>query len=114
MSLFDTLFGSRSATSANVEVLEVEEFKKAVHMNKVQLVDVRTYREFKGGHIARALNIDYFKGDAFFKEFEKMDKTKPLYLYCRSGNRSNRAAHKLAARGFEKVYDLKGGILRWK
>lgn len=114
MSLFNTLFKSRAATSPNVEVLDVETFKKAVHMNKVQLVDVRTAREFKGGHIARALNIDYFKGDAFYKEFEKMNRTQPVYLYCRSGNRSNKAAHQLAARGFETVYDLKGGILRWK
>ncbi|NNJ88029.1 MAG: rhodanese-like domain-containing protein [Eudoraea sp.] len=114
MSLFNTIFGSRSATSENVEVLEVEAFKKAVHMNKVQLVDVRTHREFKGGHIARARNIDYYTGESFYNEFEKMDKTKPLYLYCRTGNRSNKAAHQLAARGFEKVYDLKGGIVRWK
>ncbi len=114
MSLFKALFKSNSAVNSNVEVLNTEDFKKAVHMNKVQLVDVRTAREFKGGHIARALNIDYFKGDAFYKEFEKFDRSKPLYLYCRSGNRSNKAAHKLAARGFEKVYDLKGGILRWK
>ncbi len=114
MSLFNTLFRSRSVTSENVEVLAVEDFKKAVHRNKVQLVDVRTPREFKGGHIARAININYYTGDAFYREMEKMDKTKPLYLYCRSGNRSNKAAHQLAARGFEKVYDLKGGILRWK
>ena len=43
-----------------------------------------------------------------------MDKDKPVYLYCRSGARSQKAARKLIDMGFEKVYDLKGGFMRWK
>ncbi len=100
--------------SEKIEILGVEEYKKAVNNNDVQLVDVRTAREFRGGHIARAVNIDYFKGSAFEEAFKKMDKAKPVYLYCRSGNRSLKAARKLVSLGFEKVYDLQGGILKWK
>ncbi|MBT8209239.1 MAG: rhodanese-like domain-containing protein, partial [Eudoraea sp.] len=80
----------------------------------VQLVDVRTQREFRSGHIGKAMNIDFFKGGEFIKAFEDFDKQKPLYLYCRSGNRSQKAARKLVSLGFEKIYDLKGGILRWE
>lgn len=100
--------------SEKIEILSVEEYKKAVNNNDVQLVDVRTPREFRGGHIARAINIDYFQGTAFEEAFEKLDKGKPVYLYCRSGNRSLKAARKLVSMGFEKVYDLQGGILKWK
>ena len=114
MAILSKLFGPKAVLSDKIEVLEVADYKKAVNKNDVQLVDVRTPREFHGGHIARAVNIDYFQGAAFEEAFEKMDRKKPVYLYCRSGNRSLKAANRLIAMGFEKVYDLKGGILRWK
>ncbi len=114
MSIFNKLLGPKSDLSENIEILSVEEYKKAVNNNDVQLVDVRTPREFRGGHIARAVNIDYFQGTAFEEAFKKFDKGQPVYLYCRSGNRSLKAARKLVSMGFEKVYDLQGGILKWK
>ena len=43
----------------------------------------------------------------------KLDKSKELYIYCRSGNRSGKAAKKLGKMGFAKVYDLEGGIINW-
>ncbi len=114
MSIFNKLLGPKSDLSEKIEILSVEEYKKAVNNNDVQLVDVRTPREFRGGHIARAVNIDYFQGTAFEEAFKKLDKGQPVYLYCRSGNRSLKAARKLVSMGFEKVYDLQGGILKWK
>ena len=42
----------------------------------------------------------------------KINKKKPLYRYCRSGNRSSRAANQIAVLGFEKIYDLKGGYMK--
>ncbi len=114
MAILDRLFGPRQEVSDKIEILEVGDYKKAVNKDDVQLVDVRTPREFRGGHIARAINIDYFQGTAFDEAFNKLDRNKPVYLYCRSGNRSLKAAHKLINMGFEKVYDLKGGILKWK
>jgi len=114
MSVLNKFFGTKHEISSKIEILEVDDYKKAVNNNKVQLVDVRTPREFRGGHIARAINIDYFQEAAFKEAFEKMDKTQAVYLYCRTGNRSLKAARKLISMGFDKVYDLKGGILRWK
>ena len=108
------IFGPGPEVSDKIEILEVAEYKKAVNNDDVQLVDVRTHREYRGGHIARAVNIDYFKGQAFEEAFDRLDRNKPVYLYCRSGNRSLKAAKKLIHMGFEKVYDLKGGILKWK
>ncbi|QBA64522.1 rhodanese-like domain-containing protein [Muriicola soli] len=114
MKILDKIFKPEKTRSNKIEILDVDVYKKAVNNNDVQLVDVRTSGEFKGGHIARAINIDFFKGKAFVEAFEKMDKTKPVYLYCRTGSRSLKAANKLINMGFEKVYDLKGGILKWK
>jgi rhodanese-related sulfurtransferase len=46
--------------------------------------------------------------------FKKLNPSKPVYLYCRSGNRSGKAANLLAKMGFTEIYDLKGGYMSWK
>jgi rhodanese-related sulfurtransferase len=79
----------------------------------VQLIDVRTPKEFTNERIKGAININYYKKDLFKKEMTKLDRSKPVYVYCRSGIRSSRSAKILKRAGF-KVYDLKGGILDWK
>lgn len=78
----------------------------------VQLIDVRTPAEFKQGHIKGALNIDVTDA-SFEKNLEQLNKNKPVYIYCRSGQRSNTAAKKMAQAGFDTLYDLKGGINNW-
>ena len=100
-------------TPGTFEILDPETYEKAIEKGNVQLVDVRTPREFKGGHLGQAVNIDFFRTGSFRLEMEKLDKTKPLYLYCRSGQRSQKAARKLLKWGFTEVYDLEGGILNW-
>ncbi len=114
MSFLSAIFKSKSAGSDKIEILDTKSYKEAVVNKNVQLVDVRTQREFRSGHIGKAINIDFFKGGAFDRAFENFDRQKPVYLYCRSGNRSQRAARKLISLGFEKIYDLKGGILQWE
>ena len=78
----------------------------------IQLIDVRTPQEFAEGHLKGAILIDYTQSD-FMNRMSKLDKSKDLYIYCRSGNRSGKASRKLESMGFPKVYDLKGGILNW-
>lgn len=95
-----------------VTILSPATYKEAISSNDVQLVDVRTPEEFKEGHIGHAVNIDFFSED-FASEFEKFNKDQPLYIYCRSGNRSAKAAKKLHEMGFGEIYDLKGGILKY-
>ncbi|MBT8309735.1 MAG: rhodanese-like domain-containing protein [Flavobacteriaceae bacterium] len=112
MSFLNTLFGSRTQDDANIVVLSPSEFKARIQDKNIQLVDVRTPAEFNSGHIKRAKNIDFYSAK-FASEFEKLDKDRPLYLYCRSGSRSRSAAKKLAALGFTELYDLQGGILRY-
>ena len=113
MSFFSNLIGSGSDTTDNFEVLARNLYKDAIQNEKVQLVDVRTNREFRKGHLARAINIDYYKASKFRKDFEKLDKTKPVYIYCRSGHRSQKAGRRILNMGFPKVYDLEGGLNNW-
>lgn len=113
MSFFSSLFGFGKPKSNAVKLLTPEEFKQQIENGNVQLVDVRTPREFKNGHIKGAMNIDFFSGK-FNVNFNKLDKNKALYLYCRSGSRSRQTAKKLDAMGFIEIYDLKGGIINYK
>lgn len=94
-------------------VIGPAEYKEQINYSeKVQLVDVRTPEEFSEGHIAGAENINFHDED-FLQQFEDLDKGRPLYIYCRSGKRSSKAAEKLTALGFEEIIDLEGGFLSW-
>lgn len=114
MSFFNSLFGNKSETTNQIEILDVDTFNKSIAAKNVQLIDVRTGFEYKSGHIENAVNIDFFDRSNFNENFAIFDREKPIYLYCRSGNRSQRAAKKLIKIGFKKIYDLKGGYKAWK
>ena len=94
-------------------VLDVSNYKEVVVGKDVQLVDVRTPDEYNAGKIDDAINIDYFDQETFKKEFEKLDKNKAIYVYCRSGHRSHESAVILEKMGFKEIYDLKGGYIAW-
>lgn len=79
----------------------------------VQLVDVRTPQEWTSGHIEGALHIDWFADD-FKARIDKLDRSKPVRLYCAAGGRSEEARELLREMGFKDVLDLDGGIGAWK
>jgi rhodanese-related sulfurtransferase len=53
-------------------------------------------------------------GESFESDIQKLDKKQPVYVYCRSGARSQKAAEKMIALGFTQVIDLEGGYLSWQ
>lgn len=114
-----TFIAACSSSSNNVygqvinKKVEKAEFAKLMKKSGVQLIDVRTSREFSNGFIAGAKNIDY-NGDSFEKQIKKLDKNKPVLVYCAAGGRSENAAELLKEWGFKEVYDLIGGYNSWK
>ena len=62
-------------------------FKNKVLSDYNVIIDVRTPLEYNSGHIKDAKNIDLYSDD-FNTEFDKLDKSKPVYVYCRSGGPS--------------------------
>lgn len=92
--------------------VDVEEFSKVISDGKVQRLDVRTLEEYGDGHIENAILIDVLEGTYEIKALEVLDKDRPVALYCRSGNRSKKAAEILSANGFE-VYELASGYKGW-
>ena len=77
------------------------------------LIDVRTPQEVSEGYITGAKNIDFYN-KTFMMKIEELDKNKAVYLYCRSGGRSGKAAEMLKEAGFVEVYNLLGGFNGWK
>ncbi|TXK73386.1 rhodanese-like domain-containing protein [Mesonia sp. HuA40] len=97
----------------SIYILSKTEFAKAIEKKGVQLVDVRTPSEYQEGTIKNAQLIDYKQPKTFDSKFAALDKDKPVYLFCRSGARSQAAAKKLVKMGFKEIYDLEGGYLNW-
>ncbi|MBQ2281741.1 MAG: rhodanese-like domain-containing protein [Kiritimatiellae bacterium] len=75
--------------------------------NNAILIDVRSEEEFAAGHIDGAINIPYDVIDEKIEEISS-DKTKPLYLYCRSGRRVGLAIDALQPMGYTNLHNLGG------
>ena len=103
---------SNSAQSNNT--IDVARLREQLNTNKdIQIVDVRTPEEYASGHLANAININYNSGD-FEQQLSKLSKSKKTYIYCLSGGRSSSAMDVMTISGFEKVLNMKGGIMAWK
>ncbi len=75
------------------------------------LVDVRTPEEFNAGHLENARNMNLFMKD-FVSVANSLPKEKTLYVYCKKGGRSARAAEVLDSLGYN-VVNLLGGYDAW-
>lgn len=111
-----SLNACQSQTAPEEEyVLPKQEYQeKMAAIDNLQLLDVRTPKEYNEGHIEGAELINFFDEDFVQQVEANFDKDKPLMLYCRSGNRSAKATAKLKAAGFKEIYDLRGGYKAWK
>jgi thioredoxin len=108
-----TLLSCNGQTNKSIKSLDPISFSKEIAtIEEPQLIDVRTPEEFNAGHILDAENINWL-GNNFVSDAEKLDKSKPIFVYCKSGGRSAKAAAKLEELGFKKIYNLEGGILKW-
>lgn len=100
-----------SATKTNLSAAEFSE--KIKTLSDALIIDVRTAEEFTDGHIQNALNYDW-NGNGFEKQIATLDKTKPVFVYCLSGGRSSAAANHMRESGFKEVYELQGGMMKWR
>lgn len=106
---------STKAHKAEIEVVSPTEFQSKISdaTGNAYLLDVRTPEEFATGHLDGAHMINWFDTDKFKQEAMNIDKSQTVYVYCRSGRRSNEAANYLAEQGYT-VIDMDGGIQAWE
>ncbi|MDH5490812.1 MAG: rhodanese-like domain-containing protein [Myxococcales bacterium] len=96
--------------TARVE--EIDPISASTLDPEVWLVDVREIRELTDplGHVAGVRHVPMGAVGAAFAE---VDRAQPIALICRSGGRSGAAARRLVAMGFERVYNVSGGMMGW-
>jgi len=113
IALFACKDSSSNTATSEIELISPQQVYDAVNSNStLQLVDVRTKKEFIQSHIKGAQNICITDGD-FKNKIKTLDKNKPIYVYCQVGARSAFAAKKLRKMGFKKIYDMDGGMILW-
>jgi len=113
-----TTFAFSSCTNGQTQIsntnLTATEFAdKIKELYSAPIVDVRTPDEFSKGHLQNAFNYNW-NGNDFQKQISKLDKSKPVFVYCLSGGRSSSAASQMRSEGFKEVYELSGGIMKWR
>lgn len=87
-----------------------DEAKRLVAQAQAQLVDVRTPEEVMSSAVPGAINIPLHEIEQLAAQ--KLDKTKPVIVFCRSGQRSYMAQHILMNQGFSDVHNL-GSFMAW-
>ena len=87
-------------------------FKEKMEAENGTILDVRTPEEVAEGIIPNAVTININDAD-FETQLNKLDKSKPVYVYCKAGGRSSRATDMMMKNGFTLVYNLDGGIDAW-
>jgi rhodanese-related sulfurtransferase len=92
--------------------ISVMEATLLINREDAVVVDVRETSEWSAGHIPNARHIALGQLDKRVGELEKL-KSKPIIVCCASGNRSSSACGALKKAGFERVYNLSGGIRAW-
>ncbi len=116
-SLCFFLTSCNGQSSKAIQTIDAKDFADKLKLTETvqlstQLLDVRTPEEFKTEHLYNATNVNW-NGDDFVSKAEKLDKTKPVFVYCKVGGRSAQAASKLQELGFKEIYNLDGGIMKW-
>lgn len=102
----------RSESEAIYKELSAAEAKTFIEKNKPLILDVRTPGEYAAGRLEGAVLVPVFQLSARLGELEKY-KEQPVFVYCRSGNRSTVAAQILIKKGYKKLYNLRPGIRGW-
>lgn len=88
--------------------IEYTELKERVKTGAI-LLDVRSAQEYQEGHLEGAILIPEYEIE---KNIEKIikDKHQEIVVYCTSGSRSRKACKTMKIKGYDNLYDLKGGL----
>ena len=96
-----------------MEILNENTLQKMISAKEeIVMIDVRTEEEVAEGKIADATNVDIYNPD-FVDIMGEYDRSKTYVMICRSGARSGQACMHMMDLGFEKIYNLEGGMMGW-
>jgi rhodanese-related sulfurtransferase len=91
-----------------------EEYLVYVNDSSVNIIDVRSPKEYNRSHIEGAVNVSYF-GGKFKENFNKLDldTSRTTLIYCQTQHRSLMVANKIYKAGFHSIIDLDKGMRVW-
>ncbi|WP_413382729.1 sulfurtransferase TusA family protein [Alkalihalobacillus sp. 1P02AB] len=93
-------------------IIHNEDLKRVINNREaLTILDVREKNEFDEYHIPSAVSIPMGELE---KRVSELDKEKPIYVVCRTGNRSDMAAHLLVKSGYKRVVNVVPGMNKWK
>jgi rhodanese-related sulfurtransferase len=92
--------------------VSVTEATLLINREDALVLDVRETSEWSAGHIPNARHIALGQLGKHMSELEKF-KNRPVIICCASGNRSSSACGTLKRAGFERVFNLSGGLSAW-
>lgn len=96
-----------SAGTAGAYTVTADEAVEMIESGERTIIDVRLPEEFAAGHVVGAVNINVDGAD-FESRIAELDTEEPYLVYCRSGNRSARAAEQMEAAGIADIADAGG------
>ena len=99
-------------TESKIQVVTAEEMQELSEINDVQLVDFNSPETQEETLIESPQSIDYLSPN-FEEEIIKMDKSKPVIVYCKSSNVNIKCVEKMEDAGFIKIYDVDDSIAKW-
>ena len=111
---FNVLFLKNKLKSVLMNLSQEEWASQVSQDPNAIILDVRTEDEWNEGFIPNAVSNDIYGGQAFVYRLDELDKTKNIYVYCKSGGRSGQACAVMSQLGFENVFNLEGGIMNWE
>ena len=113
LSAADAPPGEKPPLPKTVKNVGPEEFDKLRAQTNTVVLDVRTEKEFKAGHIPGAVNLDFNAPD-FAKQAAALDKSKTYLVHCAGGVRSAKACNVMDKIAFTNVVNLEPGFKAWE
>ena len=112
LTILFLLFSCHNSSDISFKNFDIVNLAESSYADEFIVLDVRTNQERANGFLANSTHIDFYD-EAFLDKLNLLDKTKPIYVYCMVGGRSSKAANKIVKSGFNEVYNLNGGFLKW-
>ena len=113
LSAADAPQGDKPALPKSVRNVSPDEFDKLRGQTNTVVLDVRTEKEFKAGHIPGAVNLDFNAPD-FAKKAGALDKSKTYLVHCAGGVRSAKACGVMNQIAFTNLVNLEPGFKAWE
>ena len=97
----------------NYRVVNAKEAAALIKNIQPLILDVRTSREYKKGHLKKSVLIPVQELQSRYKEISDY-KNQDILIYCATGNRSTVASKILIDNGFKRIFNMRYGIYEWR